>query len=48
MLRNPIKLDGKRLDGVACPPLSADADALLAELGYSAEDRARLVAQGVV
>ncbi len=48
MLRNPIKLDGQRLDGVACPPLSADADALLAELGYSAEERARLVAQGVV
>ncbi|KIQ96859.1 CoA transferase [Lysobacter sp. A03] len=48
MLRNPIKLDGQRLDGIACPPLSADADALLAELGYSAEDRARLLEQGVV
>ncbi len=48
MLRNPIKLDGQRLDGIACPPLSADADKLLAELGYSAEDRARLVEQGVV
>ena len=48
MLRNPIKLNGQRLDGIACPPLSADADTLLTELGYSAEDRARLVEQGVI
>src|SRR5690606_32185067 len=48
MLRNPIKLDGQRLDGVACPPLSADADAILTELGYNADERAKLIAQGVV
>ena len=48
MLRSPIKLDGQRLSGMACPPLSADAEALLDELGYSAEEREKLVSQGVV
>ena len=43
LLRNPIKLDGQRLSGTACPPLNADADALLRELGYSDADRARLL-----
>ena len=33
MLRSPLRLDGQRLDGVACPPLDGDARALLAELG---------------
>ena len=33
MLRNPIRLDGQRLSGKACPPLDADADALLAGAG---------------
>ena len=42
LLRNPIKLDGQRLSGNACPPLNADADALLRELGYNDADRARL------
>ena len=44
MLRNPIKLDGQRLSGQACPPLNADARQLLADLGYSAEDCTRLLA----
>ncbi|WP_293714070.1 CaiB/BaiF CoA transferase family protein [Stenotrophomonas sp. UBA7606] len=43
LLRNPIKLDGQRLSGAACPPLNADADALLRELGYNDADRARLL-----
>ncbi len=43
LLRNPIKLDGQRLSGNACPPLNADADALLRELGYNDVDRARLL-----
>lgn len=43
MLRNPIKLDGQRLSGDACPPLNADAGALLRELGYSDADCARLL-----
>lgn len=43
LLRNPIKLDGQRLSGNASPPLNADADALLRELGYNDADRARLL-----
>ena len=43
LLRNPIKLDGQRLNGNACAPLNADADALLRELGYNDADRARLL-----
>lgn len=43
LLRNPIKLDGQRLSGNACPPLNADADALLRELGYNDADRTRLL-----
>ncbi|MEO6517553.1 MAG: CoA transferase [Pseudoxanthomonas sp.] len=46
MLRNPIKLDGQRLSGQACPPLNADARELLTELGYSAEDCTRLLGAG--
>jgi crotonobetainyl-CoA:carnitine CoA-transferase CaiB-like acyl-CoA transferase len=34
VLRNPVKLDGQRLAGAACPPLNADARELLEELGY--------------
>jgi len=29
LLRNPIKLDGQRLSGCACPPLNADAEQIL-------------------
>ena len=43
LLRNPIKLDGQRLEGKACPPLNADAADLLRELGYNDDDCARLL-----
>lgn len=43
LLRSPIRLDGQRPDGVACPPLDADAAELLRELGYSEQERARLL-----
>lgn len=43
LLRSPIKLDGQRLDGTACPPLDADAAALLRSLGYGEDDCARLL-----
>lgn len=43
LLRNPIKLDGRRLDGRACPPLDADAEALLRGLGYTRDECARLL-----
>ncbi len=39
LLRNPIKLDGQRLDGRACPPLDADAGDVLDELGHRASHR---------
>jgi crotonobetainyl-CoA:carnitine CoA-transferase CaiB-like acyl-CoA transferase len=42
VLRNPVKLDGQRLNGEACPALNADADALLRELGYDDAAIARL------
>ena len=44
LLRSPVKLDGERLDGRACPPLDADAEAILEELGYDAAARRRLLA----
>lgn len=34
MLRNPVKIDGQRLQGAPGPSLDADARALLAGLGY--------------
>ena len=43
LLRSPVKLDGRRLSGRACPPLDADADALLRDLGYDDAERARLL-----
>ena len=43
LLRSPIKLDGRRLDGHACPPLDADAVELLRGIGYTEEDCARLL-----
>lgn len=48
MLRNPIKLDGRRLSGTAAPALNADAQNLLSELGYSAGEREQLASQGVL
>lgn len=38
MLRNPIKLDGRRLSGSAAPSLDADADALLDRSGRNGDD----------
>ncbi len=46
VLRNPVKLDGQRLEGAACPPLNADARALLAELGYDAARIDELLGEG--
>lgn len=43
VLRNPVKLDGQRLAGSACPPLNADARELLEELGYDAAAIVRLL-----
>lgn len=48
VLSNPIKLDGQRLAGRACPPMGADNHALLGELGYGASDIAALAHQGVI
>jgi len=42
LLRNPVKIDGKRLAGRAAPALNADAQALLSGLGYDAATIARL------
>lgn len=43
VLCNPVKLDGQRLSGAACPPLNADAHELLEELGYAEADIVRLL-----
>jgi crotonobetainyl-CoA:carnitine CoA-transferase CaiB-like acyl-CoA transferase len=48
LLRNPIKLDGRRLDGRACPPVGHDGEALLGEVGYSAAEIASLRADGAI
>jgi crotonobetainyl-CoA:carnitine CoA-transferase CaiB-like acyl-CoA transferase len=48
ILANPIRIDGKRLPNRAGPLLGADSEAILAELGYGADDVARLKAKGVV
>lgn len=48
MLASPLKLDGQRPTGRACPTLGHDAAALLAELGYGEDERDRLAAEGVV
>jgi crotonobetainyl-CoA:carnitine CoA-transferase CaiB-like acyl-CoA transferase len=48
LLRNPVKLDGQRLDGRACPPVGTDCAALLGELGYAAEEIDALRGLGVV
>lgn len=46
-LRNPVKLDGKRLQGRACPPLNNDARKLLAGLGYDAGTIERMLGEAV-
>jgi crotonobetainyl-CoA:carnitine CoA-transferase CaiB-like acyl-CoA transferase len=48
VLANPIRLDGERLPNRAAPALGADTAALLAEIGYGADDAERLRAAGVV
>lgn len=48
VLASPIKLDGQRLPNRAGPLLSADSDAILAELGYASDEVARLRAGGIV
>jgi len=48
LLRNPIKLDGRRLDGRACPPVGHDGDALLREVGYSAPEILELREAGAI
>ncbi len=45
---NPIKLDGERLPARSGPALGADTDAVLQELGYSAEDIAGLKSRGIL
>lgn len=47
VLASPIKLDGERLPNRAAPLLGADADDILAELGYDAAAREDLAARGV-
>ena len=44
---NPIKLDGKRLPAASGPALGADTDAVLGDLGYTAEELAALRASGI-
>jgi len=48
VLSNPIKVDGMRLPGQACPPLGADSRALLSGLGYGAGEIDALAREGVV
>jgi crotonobetainyl-CoA:carnitine CoA-transferase CaiB-like acyl-CoA transferase len=44
---NPIKLDGKRLPAASGPTLGADTDAVLGDLGYTAEELAALRTSGI-
>ena len=48
LVASPIRLSDAELPRRAAPALGADTDALLAELGYSAERIARLRAEGAV
>ncbi len=48
LLRNPIKVDGKRLEGRACPPVGHDGVALLGEVGYSAAEISALREAGAI
>jgi len=48
VLANPIKVDGRRLPNRPGPALGGDTDALLAEIGYGADDAARLRESGIV
>lgn len=48
VLSNPIKVDGMRLEGHACPPLGADNGALLGSLGYGRDEIDALQRAGVL
>jgi crotonobetainyl-CoA:carnitine CoA-transferase CaiB-like acyl-CoA transferase len=48
MLRNPIRIDGRRLDGHACPPCGADGEALLREVGFGPDEIAAFREHGVI
>jgi crotonobetainyl-CoA:carnitine CoA-transferase CaiB-like acyl-CoA transferase len=48
VLANPVRIGGERLPSRAGPTLGADSDALLAELGYSADDVTALRRDGAI
>lgn len=48
VLASPIRVDGRRLPTKAAPLLGADSDAILADLGYDEDARARLRDAGVI
>lgn len=48
MLRNPIRIDGRRLDGRACPPCGADGEELLREVGFAPDEIAAFRERGVI
>jgi crotonobetainyl-CoA:carnitine CoA-transferase CaiB-like acyl-CoA transferase len=48
VLNLPIKVDGERVPARPGPALGADTDALLAEVGYGADDIAALREQGAI
>jgi crotonobetainyl-CoA:carnitine CoA-transferase CaiB-like acyl-CoA transferase len=48
MLRSPIRLDGQRLDGRACPPCGADGEALLREVGFDPAEIAAFRERGAI
>ena len=48
ILASPIKVDGERLPNRAAPLLGEDSDAILAELGYDADEVGALRAGGIV
>lgn len=48
ILGNPIKVDGKRLEGKACGKMGNTTNELMAELGYSESQIAALKEQGAI
>lgn len=48
MLRNPIRLDGQRLDARPCPPCGADGEALLREVGFDETEIAGFRDRGTI